>query len=59
MPSTFRDVLHFIADDLDDSTWYRDLAADTIDAIERFTARWAEFEEHAARFADDAFESEA
>ena len=40
--------LHYIADDLDEHTWYVDLAADFIEVVERFLSYVAAAEEEAA-----------
>jgi hypothetical protein len=34
--------LHYIADDLDEHTWYVDLVADFVGDVQRFAARVAE-----------------
>jgi len=36
--------LHFIADDLDEHTWYVELVADFIEDVERFAAALAEID---------------
>jgi hypothetical protein len=37
-------TLHFIADDLEEHTWYVDLVADFVEDVERFAAAVAEAE---------------
>jgi hypothetical protein len=37
--------MHYIAQDLEDHSWYVEMVADTIEVLERYLGAWAAFED--------------